>query len=235
MSAPITWVHPNSGTGVKKVTTRAPDGSLIVDSYPHTAPPPKDHPLAARGFRRWEKMVDSYGHVVRACLTGASSSYDTNSSYSQYQKAKMRHKGWIPYGECPKAQLLVGAIDPYSLIPANRDGAPCVRGTFDNGEGRAAKGPCDCVKAEIAARRASNLRDMNKLERKYQTEQSKTLDAQAKSAETAASSFEQLAAAQLKQTELMAKVIDRMAVDDEAKPAAKRKAKAAPEPEANEE
>lgn len=235
MSEPITWVHPNSGTGVKQVSTRQKDGSLVVDKYPHTAPPPKDHPLAARGFRRWEKMVDSYGHVVRAVLTEASSSYDTNSSYTQYQRAKMRAKGWIVYGECPKAQLLVGAVDPFSLIPENREGVPCQRGTFDNGEARGSLGPCPCVQAEIAARRKNNARDMQKLENKYKSEQSRTLDAQAKSAEATSSSFEQLAQAQLKQTELMAKVVERLAGDDaQDKPAPKRKAKAVVEPEADE-
>lgn len=235
MSSPITWVHPNSGTGVRQVTTRQPDGSLVVDKYPHTAPPEAGHPLAKRGFRRWEKVVDSYGHVIRACITEASSSYDTNSSYAQYQKAKMRKNGWVIYGECPKASLLVGTIDPFSLIPDNRSGAPCERGTFDSGEGRASLGPCKCIQAEIAARRKSNKVAMDKLERKYQTEQSRTLDAQAKSAETASASFEQLAAAQLKQTELMAKVVERLAGDEVEKPAAKRKSKAAAEPEAVEE
>lgn len=235
MSSPITWVHPNSGTGVRQVTTRQPDGSLVVDKYPHTAAPPADHPLAKRGFRRWEKVVDAYGHVIRACITEASSSYDTNSSYSQYQKAKMRKNGWVNYGECPKAALLVGTIDPFSLIPANRTGAPCERGTFDNGEGRAALGPCKCIQAEIAARRKSNKLAMDKLEGKYKSEQSRTLDAQAKSAETTSASFEQLAAAQLKQTELLGKVVERLAGDEVEKPAAKRKAKAAAEPEAVEE
>lgn len=235
MGTPITWVHRDRGNGAKQVRTRQPDGSVVIDKYPCTAPPDKDSGLP-RGYRRWEKLVDAAGNVVRPCLTEASSSYDKNSAYAQLQRAKWKANGWIYYGECPKASVMVGSVDPFSLIPGNRTGEPCPRGTFDMGEARDSLGPCKCVKAEIEARQLANKRAMERLEGKYKNEQSKALESQMQSAQNASVSMETLAATMAQQTQLIAQLAQAATGGTAAAPApaAKKKAKAVIEAEAEE-
>lgn len=236
MGTPITWVHRDRGNGAKQVRTRQPDGSVVVDRYPHTAPPDKDSGLP-RGYRRWEKMVDANGNVVRPCLTEASSSYDRNSQYAQIQRAKWKANGWIYYGECPKASVMVGSVDPFSLIPGNRSGEPCPRGSFDMGEARDSLGPCKCVRAEVEARQLANKRAMERLEGKYKNEQSKVLESQMQTAQNTSVSMETLAATMAQQTQLiaqLAQVAGGAPATPAPAPAPRKKAKAAVEAEAEE-
>ena len=177
---PITWASTDHDKRVRQTRTRRDDGSIVVDRYPHTASPPPGHPLAGRGFVRWVKMVDGNGNIRRPALTPASSDYDTAAPYAQNQREKFRNAGWIAYGECPKASIMSGAADPFVLIPANRSGDPCPRGSYDNGEGPTAKGCCPCVQAEIAARRAAARKEADKIEGRHRSDQSRQLEEQAK-------------------------------------------------------
>lgn len=225
MGTPITWVHRDKGNGARQVQTRQADGSVVVDKYPCTAPPDSDSNLP-KNFRRWEKLVDSAGNVVRPCVTEASSSYDKNSPYAQHQRAKWKANGWIYYGECPKTSVMTGTVDPFALLPANRSGEPCQRGTYDMGESRNALGPCKCVQAEIAARQANNRRAMERLEGKYKNDQSKALESQVESAKNASVSMETLAATMAQQTQIIAQLAQATAATaGQEVPAPKKRAK----------
>lgn len=204
---------------------RGPDGEEMLDKYPNTAPAPEGHPLYKRRFVRWVAMVDTAGNVLRPVLTEAASNYDLNSSYSQYMRARWRSEGWLPYGECPKALALTNAVALKFLLPENRKGSPCERGTFDNGEGRDAKGPCKCMQAEIASRRARNEKEEARRAKRYENELARESKEQTAAVRSQASSMEMLVMQQAEQNKALTAAMQALAGN--AAPAPKAKAKKA--------
>lgn len=166
-------------------------GNGVVEKLPNTAPPPEGHELKGRRVVRWVKMVSAEGHILRCPLTPASSDYNVNAPYGQAMRAKWRNLGWIPYGECPIASREV--IKDKLLVAENREfGTPCEPGTFDNGEGKFAKGCCKHVAAEIEARRKRNDEKTKQHQSKYETEASASFKAQAKASEANAGALTQM-------------------------------------------
>lgn len=225
MAQPITWADMNYAKKLRVEIRRGPDGEEMLDKYPNTAPAPEGHPLYKRRFVRWVAMVDTAGNVLRPVLTEAASNYDLNSSYSQYMRARWRSEGWLPYGECPKALALTNAVALKFLLPENRKGSPCERGTFDNGEGRDAKGPCKCMQAEIASRRARNEKEEARRAKRYENELARESKEQTAAVKSQASSMEMLVMQQAEQNKALTAAMQALAGN--AAPAPKAKAKKA--------
>lgn len=224
MAQPITWTDMNYAKKLRVEIRRGPDGEEMLDKYPNTAPAPEGHPLHKRRFVRWVAMVDAAGNVLRPVLTEAASNYDLNSSYSQYMRARWRSEGWLPYGECPKALALTNAVALKFLLPENRKGSPCERGSFDNGEGREAKGPCPCMRAEIASRKARNEKEEARRAKRYENEQARESKEQTAAVKSQASSMELLVMQQAEQNKALTAAMQALAGNAQA-PAAKAKAK----------
>jgi hypothetical protein len=230
MSQPIAWTDMNYAKRLRVEIRRDENGDELMDRYPMTAHAPEGHPLYRRKFVRWIVMVDSDGNVVRPCLTPASSDFDLNSSYAQHMRAKFRANGWLPYGECPKALALTGAVALKFLLPENRNGAPCERGSFDNGEAREAKGPCSCMRAEVASRRARNVKEDDRRAKRYENEVARESKEQTAAVRSQASSMEALVAQQAEQNRALTLAMQALAGSgkaQEAKPAGKGKGKKA--------
>jgi hypothetical protein len=203
MANPITWADMNYAKKIRVEIRFDENGDEVLDKYPMTAPAPEGHPLHKRRFVRWISMVDSSGNVLRPVLTEASSNYDLNSSYSQYMRARWRNEGWLPYGECPKALALTNAVALKHLLPTNRNGTPCERGTFDNGEGRNPKGPCPCMRAEIESRRARNVKEEQRRAKRYESELARESKQQTEAAISQAGSMQAMVEQQAAQNKAL--------------------------------
>jgi hypothetical protein len=113
---------------------------------------------------------------------GPAHATDGSDRYELNMRAKARHFGWIPLGECPAAMVAHGLIEAHTVLaPEARDGKPCERHSLG------IRNPhCRHLWAEMKARAAANGQKQSEREEAFKSEESRLMASNAQNTATMA-------------------------------------------------
>jgi hypothetical protein len=191
MAEPILWAHKAAATRTR-VARRWNDATqkleVVIDEdtgLPVRERIPQRAHEAASGYsdprlsrhQRSLYVLQHDGTLIHIPLTMGAGDVDGLDHVGKYMRAKARHFGWLPVGQCPIRAVAAGTVQPHQLRDAE------LRASVADGTARACQGQhneerwCPHFVAEEKARKEANARVQAKRAAANQSEADKLIRA----------------------------------------------------------
>jgi hypothetical protein len=186
---PCLWMQTGQDTeGLRSRLVPGPNGRPVKERFPQRGMQGDyDDPRPASGIR-FLYFVNDYGNTIPMVLTCGASHLDHTTGFGQYQLSQASFLGYFQPGSCPCALLSSGQLRMHHIVSDDvKNGSPCAPGSFSFEK------PCPHSVAEKAARLARSREDYEAQERRYKSSADAQVEQQAKT------------------TELLSRIVEKMA------------------------
>lgn len=191
MAEPILWAHKaaatrsriarrwNDATQKLEVAVDEETGLPVRERVPqraHEASSGYSEPRVAR-HQRTLYVLQHDGTIAHVPTTMGAGDIDGADHVGKYIRAKARHFGWLPVGQCPLRAVAAGTVQPHQLRDAD------LRASATDGTGKACQGSygeerwCPHFVAEDRARKELNAKIQAKRAAAHQSEADKLIRA----------------------------------------------------------